>query len=102
MCIRDRQLIDKVEDQAEVKQLLKEVSPISHVNNGDVPALLIHGDADLLVPIQQSKLILSKFKQEGVEGELLTMPGKNHGWKAEPEEIKRFGDWFDKHLLRGE
>ena len=30
------------------------------------------------------------------------MPGKNHGWKAEPEEIKRFGDWFDKHLLRGE
>ncbi len=54
------------------------------------------------MPIQQSKLILSKFKQEGVEGELLTMPGKNHGWKAEPEEIKRFGDWFDKHLLRGE
>ena len=39
---------------------------------------------------------------EGVEAELLTMPGKNHGWKAKPEEIKRFGDWFDKHLLRGE
>jgi dipeptidyl aminopeptidase/acylaminoacyl peptidase len=45
---------------------------------------------------------MGKFKQEGVEAELLTMPGKNHGWKAEPEEIKRFGDWFDKHLLRGE
>ena len=70
--------------------------------SADGPTLLIHGDADLLVPIQQSKLILSKFKQEGVEAELLTMPGKNHGWKAEPEEIKRFGDWFDKHVLRGE
>ncbi|MGB1789260.1 MAG: alpha/beta hydrolase family protein [Limisphaerales bacterium] len=69
---------------------------------GGCPALLIHGDADMLVPIRQSKRIMGKFKQEGVEAELLTMPGKNHGWKAEPEEIKRFGDWFDKHLLRGE
>lgn len=95
-------MIVKVEDQGEIKRLLKEVSPVTHVNKGDAPTLLIHGDADLLVPIQQSKLILSKFKQEGVEAELLTMPGKNHGWKAKPEEIKRFGDWFDKHLLRGE
>ena len=99
---KEKQLIVKVEDQGEIKRLLKEVSPVIHVNKGDAPTLLIHGDADLLVPIQQSKLILSKFKQEGVEAELLTMPGKNHGWKAEPEEIKRFGDWFDKHLLRGE
>ena len=38
--------------------------------------MFIHVDADLLVPIKQSKLILSKFKQEGVEAELLTMPGK--------------------------
>ena len=99
---KEKQLIVKVEDQGEIKRLLKEVSPVTHVNKGDAPTLLIHGDADLLVPIQQSKLILSKFKQEGVEAELLTMAGKNHGWKAEPEEIKRFGDWFDKHLLRGE
>ena len=99
---KEKQFIVKVEDQAEFKRLLKEVSPITHVNKGDAAALLIHGDADMLVPIQQSKRIMGKFKQEGVEAELLTMPGKNHGWKAEPEEIKRFGDWFDKHLLRGE
>ena len=47
--------------------------------------MLIHGDADMLVPIRQSKRIMGKFKQEGVEAELLTMPGKNHGWKAKPE-----------------
>jgi hypothetical protein len=27
------------------------------------------------------------------------MPGKDHGWKAEPEEVKTVGEWFDKHLL---
>ena len=32
---KEKQLIVKVEDQAEVKRLLKEVSPITHVNKGD-------------------------------------------------------------------
>ncbi len=96
---KGKQLIVKIEDKAEVNRMLKDVSPITHVNKGDAPALLIHGDADLLVPIQQSRLILKKFKQAGVEAKLITMPGKNHGWKAEPDEIRQFGDWFDKHLL---
>jgi hypothetical protein len=27
------------------------------------------------------------------------MPGKDHGWEAESEELKTVGDWFDRHLL---
>ena len=98
---KQKQLIVKVEDEAEIKRLLKESSPIAHVTKDDAPVLIIHGDADLLVPIQQAKRILKKYKEAGVESELLVMPGKNHGWKAEPYELKRFGDWFDKYLLGG-
>ena len=96
---KQKQLIVKIEDEAEIKRLLKESSPITHVSEDDAPVLIIHGDADLLVPIQQAKRILKKYKEAGVESELLVMPGKNHGWKAEPDELKRFGDWFDKYLL---
>ena len=44
---------------------------------------------------------MPKFKAVGVEAELLVMPGKNHGWKAEPEEIKKIENWFDWHLFQG-
>jgi dipeptidyl aminopeptidase/acylaminoacyl peptidase len=43
--------------------------------------------------------MMPKFKAAGVEARLLVMPGKDHGWKAEPAELKTVGEWFDKHLL---
>ncbi len=49
---------------------------------------------------QQGHRIRPKFKAAGVEARLLIMPGKDHGWMAEPaEEVKTVGEWFDKHLL---
>ena len=48
---------------------------------------------------QQAHRIMPKFKAAGVEARLLVMPGKDHGWMAEPEEVKTVGEWFDKHLL---
>ena len=41
----------------------------------DPPTLIIHGDADQLVPIQQAELILDKLKQAGVEGKLVVKKG---------------------------
>ena len=61
--------------------------------------MIIHGDADKLVPIQQAHRIMPKFKAAGVEARLLVMPGKDHGWMAEPAEVKTVGEGFDKHLL---
>ena len=91
----------RVTDDAEVRGRFREAAPVTHVSKGDAPTMIIHGDADKLVPIQQAHWIMPKFKAVGVEAELLVMPGKSHGWKAEPGEIKKVGDWFDKHLIRG-
>lgn len=92
---------ERVTDNAEVRDRFREAAPATHVSKGDAPTLIIHGDADKLVPIQQARWIMPKFKAVGVEAELLVMPGKDHGWKAEPVEIKKVGNWFDKHLFRG-
>ena len=46
----------------------------------DAPTLIIHGDADELVPLQQSELIIAKFKEAGVPAELVVKKGAGHGW----------------------
>ena len=77
------------------------MSPIYHVNAGDAPTLILHGDADELVPLQQSEIIVEKFKEAGVPAELIVKKGAGHGiWPSML--IQDFGtiaDWFDQHLL---
>ncbi|MBI4570114.1 MAG: alpha/beta hydrolase [Planctomycetes bacterium] len=55
-------------------------SPIHHVTADDPPTLLIHGTADILVPIIQSRLMLARLKEAGVEAELLEVEGADHGF----------------------
>jgi acetyl esterase/lipase len=82
------------------EKIVKEVSPIYHVNAGDAPTLILHGDADELVPLQQSEVIVEKFKESGVPVELVVKKGAGHGvWPSML--IQDFGtiaDWFDQHL----
>ena len=58
----------------------KQMSPVYHVSADDPPTLIIHGTADLTVPLQQSNRIMEKFKEANVPCELVVKPGKAHGW----------------------
>ncbi|MBC7369859.1 MAG: prolyl oligopeptidase family serine peptidase, partial [Undibacterium sp.] len=67
------------------------------------PALLIHGDADPLVPIQQSQLYVTRATAAGATAQLVTRPGAEHGgktWTTIAADRTLFADWFD-HYLRG-
>ena len=97
---REQNWYERITDEAKVREQLREAAPVTHVSEGDAPSLIIHGNADKLVPIQQAHRIMARFKVAGVEAELLVMPGKDHGWEAEPAELKMIGDWFDRHLLK--
>jgi dipeptidyl aminopeptidase/acylaminoacyl peptidase len=64
--------------------------------------LIIHGDEDPGVPIQQSESFVARAKSVGARHiQLLVRPGKGHGWgefwKSE-EDITAFADWFDRYL----
>ena len=89
-----------ITDEKEIRRRVAEVSPINHVTADDPPTLIIHGDADKLVPIQQAKLMIAKFKEAKVTASLKVMPGKDHGWAAEEDEVKAFVQWFDQHLRK--
>ena len=87
-------------DQARVLQFGRRISPITHVTKDDPPTLILHGDADKLVPIQQSQAIIAKLKEAGVPAELVVKPGAVHGWPNLTADMAKFADWFDKHLAR--
>jgi acetyl esterase/lipase len=96
---KDTNKLIVIEDQERRKAIGKQISPAHHVTKNSAPALIIHGDADKLVPIQQAELIGAKYKEAGVPFELVVKKGEAHGWKGIDKDVKILADWFDKYLL---
>jgi acetyl esterase/lipase len=97
-----RHLIERIEDEAKERAILKQISPITYVSAKSAPALIVHGDADKLVPLQQSEIMMVKYKEAGVPAKLIVKPGAAHGWKGMDKDLATFADWFDTYLLKRE
>ncbi len=80
------------------QQLGREVSPVNFISAQTAPTLIIHGDADKLVPIQQARLFTDKATAAGVPSKLIVREGKAHGWLTIGDDIPLLADWFDEHL----
>jgi len=87
---------------SEWKSLGRELSPIYHVTANLPPILLIHGDADTLVPLDQSERFAERARAAGRPVRLEVRRGKRHGWPTMVFDLLRFADWFDEHLKAGE
>jgi acetyl esterase/lipase len=87
-----------VTDHAKRLEIGKEISPITHVSSDDPPTLIIHGDADQLVPFQQSQILIEKLKKLGVPCELVRKQNADHGWRDLVNDMPVIADWFDQHL----
>jgi acetyl esterase/lipase len=88
-------------DPARRVEIGRQISPVTHVTRQSAPSLIIHGDADNLVPIQQSQRIMARFKEAGVPAELVVKHGQGHGWLTIMLDMPTIADWFDKHLVAG-
>jgi acetyl esterase/lipase len=87
--------------KAEVREIFRDTSPLHHVTNDDPPTLLVHGDQDRLVPIQQSEVFFRRMKQVGVPCELFVAKGQGHSWpKPVCGERERVIKWFDRYLAQ--
>lgn len=76
-------------------------SPLTFASQDDPPVLLIHGNKDQLVPIQQSEILAARLKEIGVQHKLIVMEGQGHGWKNPIEnELQKVLDWFGQYLLQ--
>jgi acetyl esterase/lipase len=91
------------------KAVYEAASPVTQARRGAPPALLIHGDADDLVPFAQSVAMEAALRAAGTATRLVTVPGGKHGadfgaggplpreWPNYYGETVR---WFDTHLRR--
>jgi acetyl esterase/lipase len=76
----------------------RESSPIYHVTTNLPPVMIYHGDADTLTPLEQSEWFQAKAREVGRPVEIVVHPGGKHGWLTMVFDIRKFADWFDRHL----
>jgi acetyl esterase/lipase len=90
-----------ITDEAKIKEIGRRISPITHVSATSAPTLIIHGDADELVPIQQAQIMVDKLKAAGIDTRLVVRQGAGHGWADTSKDSAEIADWFDSHLKAG-
>jgi acetyl esterase/lipase len=62
--------------------LWKKASPINYVAAGDPPFLILHGDADTVVPLAQSTAFAAALTKAGVPNQLIVVHNAIHGLAA--------------------
>ncbi len=82
----------------EVLRTLRDISPMTHVSADDPPTILIHGDQDKAVPVQQSRSLNERLRGAGVPARLIVREGMGHAYPGWESDTVLIADWFDEHL----
>lgn len=85
-------------DNAKLIDALKAISPALLATDQAPPFLIIHGDKDPLVPLDQSEMLKDALDKCGVSCQLIVKEGGAHPWPTIHEEVAVIADWFDKQL----
>jgi acetyl esterase/lipase len=94
-------LLPPVDTLSTEYKLYTEASPVSHVTRDDAPCLLMHGDADDIVPFRHSELMDAALIRAGVKRAFLSIKGGGHFAPYPTDGVDPFREtvqWFDKHL----
>ncbi len=74
----------------------RENSPANQLDQIDVPLMIVHGDADPVVPVDQSRRTVAALRSRGIEVDYHEFAGEGHGLRdranrlAEFEHMERF------------
>ncbi len=88
--------------RAQVPDQYRMATPATWLDRSDPPMLLLHGDADTIVPYVQAQRFVEALRAAGVEAELYTEKGAGHTWYSQmpyftptAETLARF---LDRHF----
>ena len=84
------------------KEIGRECSPIYYITQNLPPTLIYHGDADTLVPLEQSEWFRDRAVKLGRTVDVIVHPKGKHGWPTMIWDLRKFADWFDTHLRSDE
>jgi acetyl esterase/lipase len=82
--------------------LARMASPVVHVGPGDPPLLLLHGDQDPQMPINQSHELQGAYEKAGLDVSLDVVHGAAHGGDLffSPERIQRVVEFLHRTVGR--
>ena len=80
-----------------------DASPITHVTKDAAPVIFLHGDADALVPLEQSVVMKAALDKVGVANELVVVKNGGHGFPGATQAdigaaYARALAWLTEHL----
>jgi dipeptidyl aminopeptidase/acylaminoacyl peptidase len=76
-------------------------SPMAHVKGVTTPTLILHGEADIRVPIGQSYELYNALKRQGVTTTMVVYPRMGHlpgEPRAELDVLRRTIEWVERHV----
>ncbi|MEN6309394.1 MAG: alpha/beta hydrolase [Anaerohalosphaeraceae bacterium] len=78
----------------------QKASPMAYVSKDDAPMLLVHGDKDTVVPIEQSQMLCEALKKADVPTEFVTLKDAGHGGQQfqTPELVSQIEAFLKSHL----
>jgi acetyl esterase/lipase len=84
----------------EVPQLARLASPVFHVDNGDPPLLLVHGDQDPQAPINQSHELQGRYEALNLPHRFVVLHGSKHGGPEffDAERCRLMAAFLQEHL----
>lgn len=59
----------------------RERSPLAYADRIEVPLLVMHGDADPVVPLSSTSAFVARMREAGGDVELVVMEGEGHGFR---------------------
>jgi len=75
-------------------------SPIRFVSAGSAPSLIVHGDADMVVPMLEGQTMYEALSKAGVPASFVRIAGAGHGFSG-ADATRANGEmarWFEQHL----
>ena len=85
----------------EAPELYEKWSPHRFAANFKTPTLVIHGELDFRVPVDQGLQLFTYLQRQGVESKLVVFPDEGH-WILKPANSQFWYatvlDWLDSHL----
>jgi acetyl esterase/lipase len=82
--------------------IARKASPVFHVDARDPPLLLLHGDQDPQMPINQSHELEGAYEQQGLKAGFIVVHGAAHGGDAffAPHNLDHVAAFLDENLRR--
>jgi dipeptidyl aminopeptidase/acylaminoacyl peptidase len=85
----------------ESRDVWERISPFNQVQNVTTPTLILGGEKDWNVPINNGEQLYQALRRMGVATQLVVYPGQGHGLRVPAYQVDRYERylaWYDKYV----